>query len=146
MAKAILADAPHPSTRELRALALWRARGTEIRHLSGPYYRVPSQDGQRFYDVEYGERERCACPDYLYRGGSCVHLYALGIATAKGCIVHPELAAGDPFVAAAKNRTCACIDGWVFLGRIVESEHDLDGEVVEYERVPCRRCASAAGR
>ncbi len=33
-----------------------------------------------------------------------------------------------------------CYDGWVFLGRIIESEHDLDGEVVEYERVPCRRC------
>jgi hypothetical protein len=33
------------------------------------------------------------------------------------------------------------MDGWVFLGRVVESEHDLDGEVVEYERVPCRRCA-----
>jgi hypothetical protein len=38
----------------------------------------------------------------------------------------------------------ACIDGWVFLGRVVESEHDLDGEVVEYERVPCRRCAEEA--
>jgi hypothetical protein len=33
-----------------------------------------------------------------------------------------------------------CMDGWVFVGRVVESEHDLDGEVVEYERVPCRRC------
>jgi hypothetical protein len=32
------------------------------------------------------------------------------------------------------------MDGWVFLGRVVESEYDLDGEVVEYERVPCRRC------
>jgi hypothetical protein len=38
---------------------------------------------------------------------------------------------------------CACMDGWVFLGRVVESEHDLDGEVVEYERVPCRRCADS---
>ena len=44
-------------------------------------------------------------------------------------------------------RPCACMDGWVFLGRVVESEHDLDGEIVEYERVPCRRCASeVAGR
>jgi hypothetical protein len=41
-------------------------------------------------------------------------------------------------------RPCACMDGWVFLGRVVESEHDLDGEVVEYERVPCRRCAEEA--
>ena len=40
-------------------------------------------------------------------------------------------------------RPCACIDGWVFLGHVVESEHDLDGEVVEYERVPCRRCADS---
>ena len=38
---------------------------------------------------------------------------------------------------------CACMDGWVFLGRVVESEHDLDGEVLEYERVPCRRCANS---
>jgi hypothetical protein len=49
---------------------------------------------------------------------------------------------------ASLERPCACIDGWVFLGRVVESEHDLDGEVVEYIRVPCRRCseASEAGR
>jgi hypothetical protein len=37
----------------------------------------------------------------------------------------------------------ACIGGWVFLGRVLESEHDLDGEVVEYIRVPCRRCADS---
>lgn len=129
-----------PNTREMRALALWRSHGEQIRHLSGPYYRVPSQDGQRSYDVEYGERERCACPDYLYRGGSCVHLYALGIATAKGTIRHPELAAGDPFLAAGKHRPCTCIDGSVYLGRVVESQHDLDVEVVVYDRVPCRRC------
>src|SRR5918994_5844507 len=42
---------------------------------------------------------------------------------------------------ACLERPCACMDGWVFLGRVVESEHDLDGEVVEYDRVPCRRCA-----
>jgi hypothetical protein len=44
---------------------------------------------------------------------------------------------------ACLERPCACIDGWVFLGRVVESEHDLDGEVVEYERVPCRCCADS---
>jgi hypothetical protein len=44
---------------------------------------------------------------------------------------------------ASLERPCACMDGWVFLGRVVESEHDLDGEVVEYERVPCRRCADS---
>jgi hypothetical protein len=36
------------------------------------------------------------------------------------------------------------MDGWVFLGRVVESEHDLDGEVLEYERVPCCRCSDEA--
>jgi hypothetical protein len=41
------------------------------------------------------------------------------------------------------ERPHACMDGWVFVGRVVESEHDLDGEVVEYERVPCRRCADS---
>jgi hypothetical protein len=44
---------------------------------------------------------------------------------------------------ACLERPHACIDGLVFLGRVVESEHDLDGEVVEYERVPCRRCADS---
>ncbi len=44
---------------------------------------------------------------------------------------------------ASLERPHACMDGWVFLGRIVESEHDLDGEVVENERVPCRRCAAS---
>jgi hypothetical protein len=64
--------------------------------------------------------------------------------------------AGDPFYAASRHddtleahyasleRPHACMDGWVFLGCVVESEHDLDGEVVEYERVPCRRCADEA--
>jgi hypothetical protein len=31
----------------------------------------------------------------------------------------------------------------VFVGRVLESEHDLDGEVIEYARVPCRRCIDA---
>jgi hypothetical protein len=44
-------------------------------------------------------------------------------------------------IRAAKARPCACIDGWVYLGRVVESQHDLDGEVVVYDRVSCRRCA-----
>ena len=45
---------------------------------------------------------------------------------------------------ASLERPHACMDGWVFVGRVVESKHDLDGEVVEYERVPCRRCAEEA--
>jgi hypothetical protein len=100
--------------------------------------------GKRRYLVEYGQREVCSCPDNLYRHETCLHLYALAIAMAKGRFVHPELAAGDPFVAAGEaseaNTPCACMDGWHFVGRVVESEHDLDGEVVEYE------CPAAAAR
>jgi hypothetical protein len=65
--------------------------------------------------------------------------------------VHPSIEDHDPYldqhdVDVPGERPHACIDGWAYLGRVVESQHDLDGEVVEYERVPCRRCASAAGR
>ena len=103
--------APRPTSRVERGMALYRAHGKEIRHLHGAIYRVPSQDGQHSYDLEYGERESCSCPDFLCRGGSCVHLYALGIATAKGSIQHPQLAAGDPFIAGARNRPCGCNSG-----------------------------------
>ena len=58
---------------------------------------------------------------------------------------HPSTEEHDDTVEAhyaCLERPHACMDGWVFVGRVVESEHDLDGEVVEYERVPCRRCAA----
>ena len=56
--------------------------------------------------------------------------------------VHPHEHDDDTVEAhyASLERPHACMDGWVILGRVVESEHDLDGEVVAYERVPCRRC------
>jgi hypothetical protein len=128
-------------SREERALQLYRTHGGGIRHLSGAIYRVPSQDGERSYDVEYGKRERCSCPDYLYRGGTCVHLYVLAIATAKGSIQHPELVAGDPFAhAAATREPCACLGGWVFVG--YEDEFGEEREAA----YRCRRCASEAGR
>ena len=132
MATQILA---HQTTREERGLELYRNRGASIRHLGGSIYRVPSQDGERSYDVEYGQREICACADYLYRGRTCAHLYALAIATAKGAIAHPELAVGDPFVAAAAHRPCCCLDGWVFI--TFEDEHGEEREA----SYPCRRCA-----
>jgi hypothetical protein len=59
---------------------------------------------------------------------------------------HPSTGEHDATVEAhyaCLERPHACVDGWVFLGRVVESEHDLDGEVVEYERVACRRCAAS---
>ena len=33
-----------------------------------------------------------------------------------------------------------CLDGYVFLGRVVESEHALDSEVIEHECVQYRKC------
>jgi SWIM zinc finger len=140
--KNFTAPPAHPSTREQRGLELYRTRGPEIRQASPgqDLYLVPSCTGRGFYSVDYRE-ETCDCPDFTHRRENCKHILALAIAIAKGSIAHPELAAGDPFVAAAKNRPHACMDGWVFLGRVVESQHDLDGEVVVYDRVPCRRCA-----
>jgi hypothetical protein len=73
----------HPSTRELRALELFHERGRDIERLSENVYRVPSQDGQRSYDVLYGDREECPCPDFEFHGGPCKHLMAVGVLRAK---------------------------------------------------------------
>ena len=35
---------------------------------------------------------------------------------------------------------CTCLDGWHYIGHMVESAEDLDPEVELYEQVPCRRC------
>lgn len=76
--------APQPTTdRAQRALELYRTRGREIVRLSGNVYRVPSSDGRRSYDVLYGEREECPCPDFEFHGGPCKHLMAVGILNAK---------------------------------------------------------------
>jgi SWIM zinc finger len=112
-----------PNTRELRALELYRTRGHEIRQSAEDLYLVPSCTGRGFYSVDYRE-ETCDCPDFTHRRENCKHILAVGVHVAKRRHQRPH----------------ACMDGWVFLGRVVESEHDLDGEVIEYERVPCRRC------
>ncbi len=73
-----------PDTRELRALALHRERGAEIVLVDRDTYEVPSQDGERLYEVVYGgDTESCTCPDNTYRSVACVHLYAVGIHRAK---------------------------------------------------------------
>jgi hypothetical protein len=60
----------------------------------------------------------------------------------------PEVAAGDPFIAAGSRRLdldqegpCGCWDGWVYLGW----EDPETGEE-EIERVRCRRCGAAESR
>jgi hypothetical protein len=49
--------------------------------------------------------------------------------------------AGDPFYGAAQHRSdprCACIDGRIYIGHIVEGDDGAESEVVE--AYPCRRC------
>ena len=57
---------------------------------------------------------------------------------------HPSTEDHDDTVEAhyaCLERLCACLEGWVFVGRLVVDE---DGEEVEViEAVPCRRCANS---
>ena len=134
--------APEPTTtREERALELYRTRGHEIERLDEDLYRVPSCTGHSVYTVRYGDVEACDCLDFEFGGGrSCKHLLAVGIAHAKRrfTTVRTIDAAGDPFAYAGSR--CGCYDGWVYLG--FEGE-DEDGEnVEEIERMRCRRCSS----
>jgi hypothetical protein len=102
--------APVPTTRAERALELYRTHGRRIVRVSENVYRVPSQDGQRSYDVLYGEREECPCPDFEFgHGWACKHLLAVGImhAARRGGVREIrtlEVAAGDPFKATGGRR------------------------------------------
>jgi hypothetical protein len=131
-------DSP-TTTRAERALKLFEERGQDIRCISAGVYRVPSCSGS--YDVLYGKREECPCPDYLYGGGrACKHLLAVGImhaARRSGVAVRtlPAVVAGDPFAHAGKRRECtACFGGYVILTM------EEDGQEHE-EAVSCRRCS-----
>jgi predicted nucleic acid-binding Zn finger protein len=81
----IRSDSPQSSAnaRAERALELYRHHGRKIVRLAENVYRVPSQDGERSYDVVYGEREECVCPDFEFHGGPCKHILAVGISVAK---------------------------------------------------------------
>ena len=81
-------EAPHPDTRESRALALYRTRGHEIVRTGPHTYLVPSCSGGGSYAVDYAS-ETCDCPDFTIPrpsrepGESCKHVYAVGIHRAK---------------------------------------------------------------
>jgi hypothetical protein len=100
-------------------------------------YTVPSCTGRGFYSVDY-RHETCDCPDFLYRGENCKHILAIGVHVAKRRFAHPEVAAGDPFVAAGENRPCACTGGWVFVGHIDEYGEEREASY------RCRRCSDSA--
>ena len=146
-------DSPKGSanSRAERALRLFEERGDDIVELAAGVYRVPSCSGTGSYDVLYGEREECPCPDYQYGGGRpCKHLICIGImhaARRSGVreVRIPRVVGGDPFKAAGTPRPDlrhesphGCIDGWVYLG--FEGEDENGEHVEEIERVPCRRC------
>lgn len=83
MAKSILADTPQPSTRETRALALYRERSDEIERIAPDVYLVPSCTGSGAYRVDY-ERETCECPDArLHPELNCKHVLCVGILRAQ---------------------------------------------------------------
>jgi hypothetical protein len=98
---------PDLSARAERALKLFEAHGDEIRRIAPGVYRVPSCSGSGSYDVRYGEREDCPCPDYQCGGGrACKHLLAVGILHAARrsgvrVLTLPAAIAGDPFAHAA---------------------------------------------
>ena len=131
-----IAHPAHHSTRELRALELYRTRGHEITQIAAGVFRVPSQDGERSYDVLYGEREECPCPDHQYRHVSCVHLLLVGIAHAKRrfTTVRTISAAGDPFVHAATLAAALaaeeCAECGVSVAGADEGVVALNGEVL----------------
>jgi hypothetical protein len=56
-------------------------------------------------------------------------------------VEHTISPAGDPFYAAGREiPDHFCYGGYVYIGRMVESNEDLDGEVEVIEAVACRRC------
>jgi hypothetical protein len=56
----------------------------------------------------------------------------------------PSVRAGDPFTAAAKERPCACWDGFHYLGYLI-FDPDAGIEVERFEAIPCKRCEAKPG-
>ena len=60
---------------------------------------------------------------------------------------HKISPAGDPFHAAPEDQyhPHACLNGYIYLGYTAVDEESGE-EVARVEALPCRRCASEAGR
>ena len=80
-----LAHPAPPSTRETRALKLYREHRHEIVLVGPDTYEVPSCTGSGVYLVEYGgEVEGCNCPDARrHPERSCKHVLAVAICRSK---------------------------------------------------------------
>jgi hypothetical protein len=77
-----IAHPAHHSTRETRALELYRTHGRDIERISPDVYLVPSCSGEGTYHVDYGA-ESCSCPDHEIRGEVCKHILCIGVLRAK---------------------------------------------------------------
>jgi hypothetical protein len=74
---------PRGDTREVRALRLYRERGSEIVRTAPWTYNVPSCSGDDFYIVDY-RAESCDCEDSLRHPNlNCKHILAVGVKRAK---------------------------------------------------------------
>jgi len=107
--------------RSTRGLLTYNADG--VHHLEGDLWAVASTLGG-FWHVDLAE-EVCDCPDFEYFGSehdvNCRHIIAVAIAHGTR----------------RSRRPCACMNGVVYIGHMVEQ----DGETVEVvEAVRCRRC------
>jgi hypothetical protein len=84
--KSLAQPAPPATTRELRGLALYRARGDEIEPLGKGRYAVPGCSGGSYrvdLAVFTDEPETCSCPDYQRHKQTCKHVYAATIYRSK---------------------------------------------------------------
>ena len=120
------------TTREQRGLKLHEEHGHLIERVAPDFFLVPSQDGERFYHVDYRD-ETCDCPDHAYRGVTCVHIYAVGISLAKR--------------RAKRSATCAGCGESHPRRELVEvgPEHLAFGHGVREGGRYCRPCARRAG-
>jgi hypothetical protein len=80
----------------------------------------------------------------LHKDGPAEATHSPGPGPQKGLeTVDTKESSAPPAHPSTEETPHACLDGWVYIGYMVESKHDLDGEVVVYARVPCRRCADS---
>jgi uncharacterized Zn finger protein len=78
-----IAHPAHHSTRETRALDLYRHHGRDIERVAPDVYLVPSGSSEGTYRVDYAA-ESCSCPDHAHHPErACKHILAVGILNAK---------------------------------------------------------------
>jgi len=63
--------------RQVRGLALAKAKSTRFRHIAGDTYLVPSQTTAGGGYIVDAAKAACSCPDYEERGVRCKHLWAV---------------------------------------------------------------------